>query len=492
MIEFKKVYFSYKNSNSSIKDISFSIKQGECVILCGKSGSGKSTILRIVSGLAPVFYDGILQGNIKVNGQIPAELESEERAELFGVVFQDPRSQFFMNTVQDEICFAAENIGVSSNKIKEMLYEVSEFIGIEDLLLRNIDELSSGQKQKVAIASSLILQPKVLILDEPTSNLDIQGSKVLIEIIKKIKDKGISVVISEHRLDSFKEVADRFLYINKGKLDEIWTRKEFENLSDKKLLSIGLRPKTVEKNTNNYIENDKEPLLDIQSLSFRYKKTNSGIDNINLKLYKGEVVSLLGNNGAGKTTLCRVISGLLREKKGTIKYKGKISNCNLRNKFCYFVMQDADYQLYSDSVSGEIVFGKKVTEKLKEKYELYYDEDEYLEVYLSKKYPKFALVLEVADYVNYMNYKERICGYTFDDQDSFDHFHKDRVENPLECKNFEDIFYSLDRKETIDVDIEKREIIGELNNYKFIFDLITRDIKSIQNMETGEFLTISM
>ena len=366
MIEFEKVYFSYKNSNSSIKDISFSIKQGECVILCGKSGSGKSTILRIVSGLAPVFYDGILQGNIKVNGQIPAELESEERAELFGVVFQDPRSQFFMNTVQDEICFAAEKIGVSSNKIKEMLYEVSEFIGIEDLLLRNIDELSSGQKQKVAIASSLILQPKVLILDEPTSNLDIQGSKVLIEIIEKIKDKGISIIISEHRLDSFKEVADRFLYINNGKLETIWTRNEFENLSDKKLLSIGLRPKTVEKNTNIDIENDKEPLLDIQSLLFRYKKTNSGIDNINLKLYKGEVVSLLGNNGAGKTTLCRVISGLLREKKGTIKYKGKISNCNLRNKFCYFVMQDADYQLYSDSVSGEIVFGKKVTEKLKE------------------------------------------------------------------------------------------------------------------------------
>ena len=116
-----------------------------------------------------------------------------------------------MNTVQDEICFAAENIGVSPNKIKEMLYEVSEFIGIRDLLSKNIDELSSGQKQKVAIASSLILQPKVLILDEPTSNLDIQGSKVLIEIIKKIKDKGISVVISEHRLDSFKEVADRFL-----------------------------------------------------------------------------------------------------------------------------------------------------------------------------------------------------------------------------------------------------------------------------------------
>lgn len=93
----------------------------------------------------------------------------------------------------------------------------------------------------------MILQPKVLILDEPTSNLDIQGSKILIEIIKKIKDKGISIVISEHRIDSFKEVADRFLYINEGKLDEIWTSKQFENLSDEKLLSLGLRPKTVEK-----------------------------------------------------------------------------------------------------------------------------------------------------------------------------------------------------------------------------------------------------
>lgn len=366
MIEFQKVSFSYKDGDSSIKDISFSIKPGECIILCGKSGSGKSTILRTVSGLAPVFYEGILQGKIEVDKRIPTELESEERAKLFGVVFQDPRSQFFMSTVQDEICFAAENIGIPSNIIKEMLREVSGFIGIGDLLSRNIDELSSGQKQKVAIASSLILQPKVLILDEPTSNLDIQGSKVLIEIIKKIKEKGISIIISEHRLDVFKEVADRFIYINNGKLDAIWTRNEFENLSDEKLSSFGLRPKTIVKNINNNIENDKEPLLDIQSLSFHYKKTKSGIDNINLKLYKGEVVSLLGNNGAGKTTLCRVISGLLREKTGVVKYKGKPAKSKLRNKFCYFVMQDADYQLYSDSVSGEVAFGKKVTEELKQ------------------------------------------------------------------------------------------------------------------------------
>ena len=366
MIDFQNVYFSYKDGELTVKDISFSINPGECVILCGRSGSGKSTILRTVSGLAPVFYEGFLQGKIEVDRQIPAELESENRAKLFGVVFQDPRSQFFMNTVQDEICFAAENIGVPSKKIREMLHEVSNFVGVEGLLSRNIDELSSGQKQKVAIASSLILQPKVLILDEPTSNLDAQGAKTLVEIIKKIKGRGIAIIISEHRFDVFKEAADRFLYIDRGKLNKIWTREEFENLSDEKLSSLGLRPKMVVKNSNIHVKTDKDLLLDIHSLSFHYKKTREGIDNINLQLYRGEVVSLLGNNGAGKTTLCKVISGLLKENSGTIEYKGKISNCNLRNKFCYFVMQDADYQLYSDSVAGEIVFGKKVTEKLKQ------------------------------------------------------------------------------------------------------------------------------
>lgn len=366
MIDFQNVYFSYKDGELTVKDISFSINPGECVILCGRSGSGKSTILRTVSGLAPVFYEGFLQGKIEVDRQIPAELESENRAKLFGVVFQDPRSQFFMNTVQDEICFAAENIGVPSKKIREMLHEVSNFVGIEGLLSRNIDELSSGQKQKVAIASSLILQPKVLILDEPTSNLDAQGAKTLVEIIKKIKGRGIAIIISEHRFDVFKEAADRFLYIDRGKLNKIWTREEFENLSDEKLSSLGLRPQMVVKNSNIHVKTDKDLLLDIHSLSFHYKKTREGIDNINLQLYRGEVVSLLGNNGAGKTTLCKVISGLLKENSGTIEYKGKISNCNLRNKFCYFVMQDADYQLYSDSVAGEIVFGKKVTEKLKQ------------------------------------------------------------------------------------------------------------------------------
>ena len=112
MIEFQNVFFSYSDGDPSIKDISFSIKPGECIVLCGRSGSGKSTILRTVSGLIPVFYEGNLKGKVKIDKQIPAELESEERAKLFGVVFQDPRSQFFMNTVQDEICFAAENIGL--------------------------------------------------------------------------------------------------------------------------------------------------------------------------------------------------------------------------------------------------------------------------------------------------------------------------------------------------------------------------------------------
>ena len=121
---------------------------------------------------------------------------------------------------------------------------------------------------------------------------EVDISFVLVEIIKKIKGRGISIIISEHRLDLFKEVTDRFLYVDKGKLNKIWTRQEFENLSDEKLSSLGLRPKTVGKNSNIHIKTDKDLLLDIHSLSFHYKKTREGINNINLQLYKGEVVLL--------------------------------------------------------------------------------------------------------------------------------------------------------------------------------------------------------
>lgn len=363
MIEFRDVTFTYSDESLCIRDLNFSVKKGECVVLCGKSGSGKSTVLRMVTGLIPIFYEGTLQGTVEVEGHVPEQLSSEDRAVWFGVVFQDPRSQFFMSTVQDEICFAAENIGISPSEIRRRIREVASFLGIEELLLRNIEELSSGQKQKIAIASSLILEPKVLILDEPTSNLDVEGVAVLIEIIKKIKERGISVLLSEHRLDYFQEVADRFLYMDRGMLKAVWSREEFENLSDEARCTFGLRPRAIEENQRTMIFG--EPVLEMEALSFRYKKTKKGIENINLELHRGEVLSLLGENGVGKTTLCRVISGLLKEDAGKVRYRGKTVNCGDRNQLCYFVMQDADYQLYSDSVTGELALGKKVTEKLK-------------------------------------------------------------------------------------------------------------------------------
>ena len=134
MIKVQNVFFSYSDGDPSIKDITFSIKSGECVVICGKSGSGKSTILRTISGLAPVFYEGELKGKVEIDKQIPAELDSEERAKLFGVVFQDPRSQFFMNSVQDEICFVAENIGLPAHEIRQKLDEIVGVVGIEGLL----------------------------------------------------------------------------------------------------------------------------------------------------------------------------------------------------------------------------------------------------------------------------------------------------------------------------------------------------------------------
>lgn len=367
MIDFENVCFSYEEGVPILQDINFSVKAGECAILCGKSGMGKSTILRAISGLVPLFYEGSMTGKVKVDGVDPVNFNSQDRAKSFGVVSQDPRSQFFMNIVQDEICFAAENIGMSAKEILKKLIDVSKLLNIENLLSRNLDGLSSGEKQKVAIASALLLKPKVLILDEPISNIDKRGVDNLIEVLKLIKSLGIAIIISEHRLIQFKDVADKFLHIYEGKITEVWYKKDFDKISNEKLIGLGLRPKSIKKTSTLKDNKQKSIVLDISHVSYKYEKTYTGISDIDLKVYEGEVISLMGDNGSGKTTLCKVISGLLKEQSGKLLYRNTSIKRKRRNKICYFVMQDADYQLYSDSIESEILLGKKISSQANKK-----------------------------------------------------------------------------------------------------------------------------
>lgn len=373
MISFKDVSFYYgeecPGDNAQIRRMTLNIQKGECVLLCGKSGVGKSTILRLINGLAPNFYEGTVHGEIQVDGKEPSALPPTERVRMFGVVFQDPRSQFFMNSVQDEIAFSAENIGLNPETIQEKVQESAALLGAEHLLHRTVDALSAGQKQRIAIAAAIVLSPKILILDELISNLDEIGIRAFIAILKKIKQRGTTIIISEHRLHSFVSIADTFLHIENGALAHRWTSADFYRMQNDEMKRFGFRyPGMAQLNIHTKkTHTDSMPLLDISDITYLYPKTKCGIEHINLKILRGNVIALLGENGAGKTTLCKVLCGLLRQTSGSITRNGRSISCAQRRRMSYFVMQDADYQLYSDSVANELLLGHKDLREIKER-----------------------------------------------------------------------------------------------------------------------------
>ena len=431
MISFCDVSFCYGEEDAEgrmdtcIEGMSFEIRAGECVVLCGRSGAGKSTVLRLIDGLAPAFYEGTLHGSVAVAGREPAAMTPEQRVRTFGVVFQDPRSQFFMNSVQDEIAFSAENIGLEPRVVQEKVREAAALLDIEPLLCRTVDALSAGQKQRVAIAAALILSPDILILDEPVSNLDAEGCRILIGLLAEIKRRGTTVIISEHRLHAFLEIADSFLHIEHGRAVHRWTAEEFACLPEDELRRFGFRypgmaelplrrkkiravkaagiiagtavsavavAETAGAKTAS-AEKPEEKMrsaLCASNVTYLYKPVRAGVNgcgekdrekdaaglesvcgirNINLVFPHGSVTALTGENGVGKTTLCKVLCGLLRQKSGSITLDGRELSCAQRRRISYFVMQDADYQLYSDSIINELLLGREPSQDNKRRAE---------------------------------------------------------------------------------------------------------------------------
>lgn len=371
MISLRDVTFYYGSeetaANIGVEHIDMDIPKGMCVALCGKSGSGKSTMLRLINGLAPGFFDGHLTGDIEINGKPLHALDVIERTKTFGVVFQDPRSQFFMGKVRDEIAFSAENIGLDKDVIIEAVRKRAKLLQIEPLLDRQVDELSSLQKQRVAIAAATVLTPAILILDEPVSNLDTESASHLLEILAELKKHGTTILISEHRLHHFLPLVDQYIYINEGRIQNRWSNAEFRALSCDDIYELGMRHPDLSKTYR--VHHDHAPSgedsLTVEGISFSYKKGAPILQNASLRANKGDVIALLGENGTGKSTLCKIICGLLKPQKGNIFVNGTPMNPAKRRSISYLVMQDADYQLYADSIGNELVLGKKMTEELR-------------------------------------------------------------------------------------------------------------------------------
>ena len=221
LIQFVNLSFSYSSSSSPIlKNINLFIEEGEFVLLVGPSGCGKSTLLRCINGLIPNLYNGVYEGKVIVDGEIVKDKNISFLATKVGFVFQNPENQIFMFTVEKDIVFGLENIGLEKEEIRERLEWVLKILNIQHLRYKAPYELSDGQKQRVAIAGVLAMHPKIIILDEPTSLLDPKTASEFIQVLKELnKSLGITVLVVEHRIDLLCEVADRIIVMGEERIE---------------------------------------------------------------------------------------------------------------------------------------------------------------------------------------------------------------------------------------------------------------------------------
>jgi len=394
MIRFDRLTYTYpRASRPALNGITIHIGTGEFVLVAGRSGVGKSTLLRCLNGLVPHFTGGTLRGSISIAGHDPIAEGPKVLSRFVGFVFQDPEAQFVLDRVEDEIAFALENGAVPPTKMRTRVDEVLNLLGLTALRDRSLEELSGGEKQRVAIATALALRPRVLALDEPTSQLDPQSAEEVLQALVHLNRRmGLTVVLAEHRLERVLPYTDQLIYLP-GPPARLAEEEEKQPVLSgpprlvlprmdrtPPLITLGKQlgwnplPLTVKEgqvfaeeavSSSRYQASSSnrgpkivksKTSLQVERLSFAYDDTPI-LRDVAFAVAGGEIVALMGRNGSGKTTLLKCMVGLLRPKQGSITLDGKSLIGQETAAICRklgYLPQEPDDLLFADSVAEEL------------------------------------------------------------------------------------------------------------------------------------------
>jgi energy-coupling factor transport system ATP-binding protein len=392
MIRLTGVTYRYPEAMAdALRGFDWQVAPGDFVLIAGRSGSGKSTLLRCLNGLAPHFYGGRFGGRVEVAGRDAVANGPAGMSDAVGFVFQDPEAQAVLPTVEEELAFGLENLGAPPPIMRRRVEEALDLLGIAHLRHREISTLSGGERQRVAVASVMALQPPVLALDEPTSQLDPLGAEEVLSALHRLNSElGVTIALAEHRLERVIGHADRLLYLpGPGQpaidgpvretlralplgppLVELGRRLEWEPLPltirEGRRLAVNHRPPALKPRPA--VPAGDPPALELRGVSFAYGDSRTGarrrpvLREISLRVEPGELVALMGRNGAGKSTLLRLVMGLLRAERGGVRVAGReVGRAETAEiaRLAGYVPQQPALLLFADSVRAELEFTRR-------------------------------------------------------------------------------------------------------------------------------------
>ena len=401
-IDVEGLWYTYPNvAEPALSDVNLRIKSGEFILLTGPSGCGKTTFCRCLNGLIPHFYNGEIKGDILVDGLHTKDHPTFELAKHVGLIFQNPDNQIFSLTVEKDVAFGLENLGIPKPKMVEEIDEAMDRVGITALRERGTHELSGGQKQRLTIASVLAMHPDIIVMDEPTAYLDPMSAERIFKILHTLnEEQSITIILIEHRMDLAVKYCNRIIVFNKGQIVNDGSPREIFTAEETRLIGVGI-PRMVElgrklrqngfkfnipldsteafdtlspsfteqtQTTTKNIppglsdvigEYSNSPIIQLRDIAYTYYTGVNALRGVNLNINRGEYVAVMGENGAGKTTMVKHFNGLLRPKSGKVIVDGediaKQSVAAMARKVG-LVFQNPDDQLFAEDVEEEISF----------------------------------------------------------------------------------------------------------------------------------------